>query len=51
MDLWIIYALIGMLLSGVYTFVQKIFAEKGYSVSEAIYLINFGQVFGGAVGW
>jgi len=49
MELWIIYALVGMVLSGVYVFIQKVFAERGYSVPEVVYLVSLGQTITGLV--
>jgi len=49
MELWIIYALAGMVLSGIYVFIQKVFAERGYSVLDVVYLISIGQTIGGVV--
>lgn len=51
MELWIIYAFIGALVTGIFTFVQKIASQRGYGGFEFSFFVIGGQTLGALIFW
>ena len=51
MEIWIIYALFGMVFAGIFTFAQKIAAERGYSGLEYSFSVLLGQIITSFIIW